>query len=135
MSDVSERNTIDFLPEKHARIINAHLESGMIEISATDWMASPAFEPKLGNMSALFVTGTDGDELKSVFDELAGQSESGFRNCGRCRSSRMDSLTTSMACSGSSEVTQVSSGAWSPSELPRRRTATYFSGVISRPVK
>ena len=60
-----------FPPEKHGRIINAHLESVAIEISATDWMASPAFEPKLGNMSALFVTGTDRAELKAVFDKLA----------------------------------------------------------------
>ena len=59
-----------FPPEKHERIINAHLKSGAIEISATDWMASPAFEPKLGNMSALFVTGTDA-ELRPVFDKLA----------------------------------------------------------------
>jgi len=59
-----------FPAEKHDRIINAHLKSGAIEISATDWMASPAFEPKLGNMSALFVTGTDA-ELRAVFDKLA----------------------------------------------------------------
>lgn len=57
--------------EKHERIINAHLKSGLIEISATDWMASPAFDPILGNMSALFITGTDGPELKAVFDKLA----------------------------------------------------------------
>ena len=59
-----------FPSEKHGRIINAHLKSGAVEISATDWMASPAFEPRLGNMSALFVTGTD-DEVKAVFDTLA----------------------------------------------------------------
>jgi PhnB protein len=34
-------------------------------------MASPAFQPKLGNMSALYVTGTDATELKTVFDRLA----------------------------------------------------------------
>jgi PhnB protein len=56
--------------EKHGRIINAHLVSGLIEISATDWMASPDFEPKLGNMSALFVIGTDDTELRGVFDKL-----------------------------------------------------------------
>lgn len=55
---------------KHERIINAQLKCGAIEISATDWMASPALEPKLGNMSALFVTGTDA-ELRAVFDKLA----------------------------------------------------------------
>ena len=58
-------------PEKHERIINAHLTSGMIEISATDWMASPAFEPRLGNMSALFITSTNDVELKAVFDKLS----------------------------------------------------------------
>ena len=58
-----------FPPDKHGRIINAHLESGLIEISATDWMASPAFEPVQGNISALFVVGSDGAELKAVFDQ------------------------------------------------------------------
>ena len=60
-----------FPPDKHERIINAQLKSGAIEISATDWMASPAFDPILGNMSALFVVGADYDELKTVFDKLA----------------------------------------------------------------
>ncbi len=60
-----------FPPEKHGRIINANLKSGLIEISATDWMASPAFEPIPGNMSAVFVIGTDNAELKTVFDKLA----------------------------------------------------------------
>jgi PhnB protein len=60
-----------FPAEKHERIIYAQLKSGVIDISATDWMASPAFEPKLGNMSALYVTGTDGGELKAVFDKLS----------------------------------------------------------------
>jgi PhnB protein len=60
-----------FPPEKHGRIINAQLKSGLIDISATDWMASPAFNPIRGNMSALFVHGSDGAELRSVFDKLA----------------------------------------------------------------
>ena len=60
-----------FPAEKHGRIINAHLESGLIELSATDWMASPAFEPILGNRTAVFVTGADGAELRAVFDKLA----------------------------------------------------------------
>ncbi len=37
-----------FPPEKHSRIINAHLKNGAIDISATDWMASPALELKKG---------------------------------------------------------------------------------------
>jgi PhnB protein len=62
----------DLLPaEKHNRLINAHLKSGEIEISATDWMASPAFEPLQGNTFAIFVVGEEYDELKAVFDKLA----------------------------------------------------------------
>jgi PhnB protein len=59
-----------FPPEKHDRIINAHLKSGDIAISATDWMASPEFDPIQGNTFAIFVTGTSYDELKPVFDKL-----------------------------------------------------------------
>lgn len=58
-------------PEKHGRTINAHLRSDAIEISASDWMASPAFNPIQGNMSAIFVLGGAYEELKAVFDKLA----------------------------------------------------------------
>ena len=59
-----------FPPEKHNRMINAHLKSGAIEISATDWMASPALEPILGNTFAIFITGEASEELQTVFDKL-----------------------------------------------------------------
>jgi PhnB protein len=69
-----------FPPEKHDRLINAHLTSGAVDISATDWMASPALEPKQGNTYAIFVTGETYDELKVVFDKLAeGASEDWFQ--------------------------------------------------------
>lgn len=58
-------------PEKHGRIINAHLKSGNIEISATDWMASPMYEPKQGDTVAIFVLGEGYDELMTVFDKLS----------------------------------------------------------------
>ncbi|MGA2762864.1 MAG: VOC family protein [Spirochaetia bacterium] len=64
-----------FPVEKHKRIINAHLKNGAIEISATDWMASPSFEPKKGNTFAIFVVGGKYDELKVVFDKLADRAE------------------------------------------------------------
>jgi len=64
-----------FPVEKHNRIINAYLKSGAIEISATDWMASPALEPKQGNMTAIFVIGVTYDELKEVFDKLSEGAE------------------------------------------------------------
>lgn len=60
-----------FPEEQHNRIINAQLKSGAVEISATDWMAAPAFESKPGNTFALFVIGGSHDELKTVFDKLA----------------------------------------------------------------
>jgi len=59
-----------FPPEKHGRVINAHLTSGDVEISATDWMASPEFDPVQGNTSAIFVTGATYDELRTAFDKL-----------------------------------------------------------------
>ncbi len=62
----------DMLPkEKWERTINAHLKSSEIEISATDWMASPAYNPKQGNTFAIFVIGQSYDELKVVFDKLS----------------------------------------------------------------
>lgn len=60
-----------FPSEKWDRLINAHLKSGEIEISATDWMASPKFEPVQGNTFAIFVTGQRYDELKVVFEKLS----------------------------------------------------------------
>ncbi len=59
-----------FPKEKWERVINANLKSGDIEISATDWMASPEFEPKQGNTFAIFVVGKSGDDLKTVFNKL-----------------------------------------------------------------
>jgi PhnB protein len=64
-----------FPQEKHNRIINAHLKSGEIEFSATDWMASPGFEPLQGNTTAIFVIGDAYDELKVVFDKLSVECE------------------------------------------------------------
>jgi len=57
--------------ENHNRIINDNLKSVAIEISATDWMASPEYEPKQGDTYAIFVIGEGYDELKAVFDKLA----------------------------------------------------------------
>ena len=70
-----------FPQEKHHRMITAHLKSGALEISATDWMASPAFEPKQGNTYAIFVLGGPSDELKAVFEKLAaGAEQEGFQD-------------------------------------------------------
>lgn len=59
-----------FPKDKWERVINANLKSGDIEISATDWMASPDFEPIQGNTFAIFVNGKSYDDLKTVFNKL-----------------------------------------------------------------
>jgi PhnB protein len=69
-----------FPPEKYNRIINAHLSNGVIDISATDWMASPEFEPVQGNMFGLFIVGGTYDELNEVFVKLSeGASKERFQ--------------------------------------------------------
>lgn len=60
---------------KHNRMINAHLVSGDIDISAADWMASPSFDPIQGNTFAIFVIGGEYPELKTVFDKLAKKAQ------------------------------------------------------------
>src|SRR5260370_25498160 len=59
-----------FPPEKHNRIINAHLKSGALDISATDWMASPALEPIHGNMVVIFVICCRYDDVTAVVGQL-----------------------------------------------------------------
>jgi PhnB protein len=68
LGDTPMKDTLP--PEKHDRIINAYLKSGEIEISATDWMASPDFDPVQGNTFAIFVTGNSLEELQPIFDKL-----------------------------------------------------------------
>lgn len=69
LKDSPMKNT---LPEdKWERVINAHLKSGDIEISATDWMAAPQYVPQYGDIFAIFVLGGSYDELKKAFDKLS----------------------------------------------------------------
>jgi len=90
-----------FPPEKHGRIINAHLQSGAIGISATDWMASPALEPKQGNTFAIFVVGGAYDELKTVFDKLSeGASVEWFQALHEMPFGTYGQFLISSVCSG-----------------------------------
>ncbi|HET7152869.1 MAG TPA: VOC family protein [Candidatus Kapabacteria bacterium] len=57
-------------PELHERIAYAHLKSGAIELSATDWL-HPTRKPKQGNTVALYIIGGQYSEMRSVFDKLA----------------------------------------------------------------
>ncbi len=60
-----------FPAEKHNRIIYAQLKNGAVDLSATDWMASPRLEPVQGNTFSIYMTGDGYDELKQVFEKLA----------------------------------------------------------------
>lgn len=73
LGDTPMKDTLP--PEKHERLINANLKAGDIEISATDWMASPQYEPVQGDTTAIFIIGEGYDELKAVFDKLAEGAE------------------------------------------------------------
>ena len=59
-----------FPAKKHGKIINAQLVSGDIDISATDWMASPDFDLLQGNTYAIYITGKNYDELSAIFENL-----------------------------------------------------------------
>jgi PhnB protein len=60
-----------FPAEKHNRIINARLKNDAIDISATDWMASPAVEPIKGNTFSIYLTSPSLSELKTAFEKLS----------------------------------------------------------------
>lgn len=64
-------------PEKHNRIIYAQLQSGSIDISATDWL-HPTRVPKQGNTVAIYVTGKTYEELKVIFDKLSEGADKEF---------------------------------------------------------
>ena len=57
-------------PEHHNKIVYAHLKSGAIEFSATDWL-HPTRTPKQGNTVCLYVNGGKYNELKGIFDKLS----------------------------------------------------------------
>lgn len=58
-----------FPPETHNRTINARLVAGLIDLTASDWMAAD-FAPQRGNMSAIYVTGSTLEELEPIFNSL-----------------------------------------------------------------
>jgi PhnB protein len=60
----------NFTGDKHDKIINARLVCQDIDISATDWMASPEFDPIKVNTYAVYIIGNDIAELKPIFDKL-----------------------------------------------------------------
>jgi PhnB protein len=57
-------------PSLHDKVAYAHLSSGSIEISATDWQHQTR-APHQGNTVGIYVNGATYPDLKKVFDKLA----------------------------------------------------------------
>lgn len=62
-------------PEQHRKVAHAHLKSGVIEFSATDWL-HPTRLPKQGNTIGMYVNGGKYKELRAIFDSLAAGADS-----------------------------------------------------------
>jgi len=57
-------------PEHQHKVINAHLKSGAIEFTATDWMHATR-APRQGNMVCMYINGGKYSELRAIFDKLS----------------------------------------------------------------
>jgi PhnB protein len=57
-------------PEQHHKVAFANLKSGVMEVSATDWLHATR-TPRPGNTVAIYVCGGKCNELRAIFDKLA----------------------------------------------------------------
>jgi len=62
-------------PELHHKVAHAHLKSGPIKFSATDWIHATRM-PKKGNTVAVYLNGGTFEDLKAIFDRLAQGADS-----------------------------------------------------------
>lgn len=66
------------VPKEHQhKVAIAHLKTGDIEFTATDWM-HPTRTPRVGNTVCMYVSGGTYDELRRVFDKLAEGADTGL---------------------------------------------------------
>ena len=56
-------------PAQHHKVVHAYLESGALELAATDWLHATR-TPRPGNTVAMYLQGTH-DELRAIFDKLS----------------------------------------------------------------
>ena len=66
-----------FAPEQHHKITYARLLSGVVEVSATDWL-HPVHQRQQGNTTAMYVTGDTFDELSAIFERLRDGADQEF---------------------------------------------------------
>jgi PhnB protein len=57
-------------PEQHHKVAFAHLESGALELSDTDWLHLTR-TPRQGNTFAIYMCGEKYNQLSAIFDKLA----------------------------------------------------------------
>jgi PhnB protein len=57
-------------PEKHQKVAHAHLNSGAVEFSATDWQHLTR-TPQQGNTVAMYINGGTYDQLSQIFGKLS----------------------------------------------------------------
>ena len=57
-------------PEQRHKVAHAHLKSGALEFSATDWQ-HPTRTPKQGNTVAMYINGGTYSQLRDVFGKLS----------------------------------------------------------------
>jgi PhnB protein len=75
ITKVGETPMKDHMPsEQHHKVAYAHLKSGVLEFSATDWL-HPRRTPKQGNTVAMYINGGKYIELRAIFDRLAAGSD------------------------------------------------------------
>lgn len=61
----------DYAPvNQHHKVVYAHLKSGAIEFSATDWL-HPTRAPKQGNTVAMYINEGTYRQLRDIFDKLS----------------------------------------------------------------
>lgn len=68
VGDTPMKNQIP--PQHHHKVAFANLKSGLLELSATDWLHATR-TPNQGNTVALYISGGNYNELKTIFDKLA----------------------------------------------------------------
>ncbi|NNN12454.1 MAG: hypothetical protein HKL81_01725 [Acidimicrobiaceae bacterium] len=56
--------------ELHEKVINAHLMSGAVEFTATDWLHQMR-KPRSGNTVCMYLNGGSYGELRAIFDNLS----------------------------------------------------------------
>jgi PhnB protein len=63
-----------FPPERHSTVAYAHLKSGSVEFSATDWQHQTR-RPNPGNTVAMYLNGGTYGQLRKVFDQLSAEAD------------------------------------------------------------